>query len=48
MAALTEGPVAVARVAQVIGRSADVADRVVNGLVADGLCVRHGDALRLP
>ena len=50
VAALCAGPVPVADVAAVLGWADDPdrADRVVVGMVADGLAVRDGDVLRLP
>lgn len=46
--ALSEGTVDVNDVADVIGRPADAAARVLDGLIRDGLCLRNGDSLHLP
>ena len=50
MRALADGPVPVDAVAHVVGRTPEVASRIVAGVLADGLCVRdaeHG-VLTLP
>ena len=46
--ALGAGDVCVADVAAVVARPTEVAERVIAGLVADGLVVAVGDTLRLP
>lgn len=46
--ALAASPVALTDVAEVVGRDAPVAQRILDGLVADGLCVVDAVAVRLP
>jgi A/G-specific adenine glycosylase len=48
MKALGAGPVDQGSVAAVMQRDDEVAARLVDALVADGLCVRDGRSLRLP
>ena len=48
MAALATGPLAATAAARVMGRDAATAQRLVDSLVADGLCERHGTVLTLP
>ena len=48
VAALRAAPVAMAEVALVLDAPTDRADRIVAGLVRDGLAVEDGRDLRLP
>lgn len=48
LAAVIAGSVAVGDAARIMGRDAEVASRLMDGLVAEGLMARRGDELRAP
>lgn len=46
--ALTVAPLPLADLPEIVGRAAPEAQRILDGVLADGLCVRDGDVVRLP